>query len=556
VKYFEMLRRVISVNDGKRKCGDSIIQVSSSQPPFNSTQKTQMTVADATFDITNIDKSYALVDVSCFVRAHDLTASINDTTDPNHLLKVFIGFKNSNEAVRETNMTSNGSETGYKSNTIQYESFAYSNVKSESEKQRKRGIHTTYSNVKDYSQSVCGAYVDLADFKGGAETVEVRFQMCIPFTDLLVFSFFSYLGKFPSFLANIIMKDIYLGHHALVWALCSPKEVADVKMFMEDVQVDSNYPDLSTIQYEHRFQQIDDPGFVPISARLATAQDAPIPVGSFIYTSGEATFSCVSMRINEWKSHIKGYMISDAAKHEIAGQISEMGGLVFPSQECQYIQFNNGPTAKGLRIQVNTALFNTNSIIVGFPKTPHQITVLQNPSLVGCQLKLNGQFIPNEGFDTHSVAHLQDQVSIANLDGPLNCTKDFENSIMLEHNRPIDPKLGDLSGKRWENALTDDTSYLCQFQTERSDAAFVVDGINSGGKNVPIELVALPKFPGDLDCYYIPKLPAQGEATEYNQMKPFMLEVRDTFFVLDHTGLHYKGDKVPRGSQADPAFED
>jgi hypothetical protein len=97
---------------------------------------------------------------------------------------------------------------------------------------------------------------------------------------------------------------------------------------------------------------------------------------------------------------------------------------------------------------------------------------------------------------------------------------------------------------------------LCQFQTERSDAAFVIDGINSGGKNLPIELVALPKYPGDLDCYYLPKLPAPGDAPECNANKPWMLEVRDAFFVLDLKGLHYLGDKTPRGSQADPTMED
>jgi hypothetical protein len=354
------------------------------------------------------------------------------------------------------------------------------------------------------------------------------------------------------------MKDILLGHHTLVWALCAPQSVKEVKQFMEDVSVDPNYPDLSTIIYEHRFQPIDDPGFIPINAHVSTGTgvDAGIPAGTFVYGSGECTFACTGMRIHEWKSHIKGYMISDAAKEQIVASIAELGGLVFPSQECQYIQFNNGPTAKGLRIQVNTARYNTTSLLVGFPKTAHQITVLQNPSLVGTQLKLNGQFIPNEGFDTHSVAHLQDQVEIANLDGPLNCTKDFENSIMLEHNRPIDPKLGDDSGARWANALTDDTSYLCQFQTERSDAAFVVDGINTGGKNVPIELVGLPKFPGDLDCYYIPHLPADGEPTEYNQVKPFMLEVRDTFMVLTNSGLKYFNERIPRGSQADPEMQD
>jgi hypothetical protein len=165
-------------------------------------------------------------------------------------------------------------------------------------------------------------------------------------------------------------------------------------------------------------------------------------------------------------------------------------------------------------------------------------------------LKLDGTFIPNEGFDTHSVEHLHDQVAIANLDGPLNCSADYENSIVLEHNQPI-------TGARWGNALTDDTSYLCQFQTERSDAAFVVDGINTGGLNKPIELNATPKWKGDLDTYYYPILPQQGSGDPKvpNQNKPFMLECRDTLFVLTLDGLRYFNDRTPKGSQLDPRLE-
>jgi hypothetical protein len=45
------------VNDGKRKCGDAIVQVDKSQPPFDIKSKTQVYVCSDTFDITSIDKS-------------------------------------------------------------------------------------------------------------------------------------------------------------------------------------------------------------------------------------------------------------------------------------------------------------------------------------------------------------------------------------------------------------------------------------------------------------------------------------------------------------------
>jgi hypothetical protein len=538
VLYFQKLRSIISVNDGVRKCGDNIVQVSNSQPPFNYMQKTQMKICDSTFHITSIDKSYAIINVDVAVRCPD----IGTITDPEHLLKIFVGFKNSAEALRQTDSTSNGRDTGYQSNCLQWESFAYNTYKSEAEKKRKRGVHTLYEDIWGYSQSICGAWINLVELVGGA-TAHAIFDICIPFTNLLVFSFFSYLGKFPSFIADIILKDVYLGYNTLCWALASPKEVKETKEFLEGTPITKVYKDLSTIQFEHRPHQIDDPSFIPISSVGAGTDASPIT-----YTSGTATLICSGMTVNQWKSHIKGYMISEAAQAEIVRNIQEMGGLVFPAQECKYIQFNNAPTSQGLKIQVNTALFNTTSIIVGFPKTSHEITCLQNPSQTRMQLKLNNVNIPNEGFDTHSVAHLKDQMGTASLDGPLNCTRDFENSVMLEHNQP--------DGTRWGNALTDDTSYLCQFQCERSDAAFVIDGINTGGQNVPIELNSTPKYSGAYDTYYYPVYPtAQGAVPEPNTNRPFMLEVRDTFWVLDLQGLHYFSDKLPRGSQADQRME-
>jgi hypothetical protein len=126
------------------------------------------------------------------------------------------------------------------------------------------------------------------------------------------------------------------------------------------------------------------------------------------------------MRVEEWESHIKGNMISDKTQGLIAHSIQQQGGFVFPSQEVFMYQMNNGPTAAGLKAQLNISLFNTSSILVGYPQTPNQITVLRNPSQVAVQLKLNNEMIPNEGYDSHGLSHLQDQIGIASLDGPLN----------------------------------------------------------------------------------------------------------------------------------------
>jgi hypothetical protein len=154
-------------------------------------------------------------------------------------------------------------------------------------------------------------------------------------------------------------------------------------------------------------------------------------------------------------------------------------------------------------------------------------------------MKINNTQIPNEKFDTTGIIHLQDQLGISSLDGVLNPSKDFENGIILEHNNP-------LTQEPYKNSLSDDTNYLCQFQTERSDSAFVVDGLNTNGQNIPIEIEGVPKYTGNNDTYYIPD---KTNPAQINNNKPFLLEVRDTFFVLDLEGLHYFDEAIPRGSQ-------
>jgi predicted secreted protein len=384
--------------------------------------------------------------------------------------------------------------------------------------------------------AVCGTYINLVDLKGGA-TVLARFEVNVPFTNLLMFSFFNYLGKFPSFIADITLKDVLLTHLGFVWALCCPKEVRDNKAFLQGDVLTATYGPLENITFGHRFYQVNDPGDIPFQS---AGNGSTVPL---TYTMGQVTIMVDSMRIMEWKSHIKGFNINDAAKAAIVADIQKLGGLVFPAQQIYVYDFNNTPTAAGLKAQQNLSLWNTNSLLVGYPKTANEITVLQNPCQTGVYLKVAKSQIPNEPYDTTSITHLQDQIGISDLDGPLNATKDYENSIILEHNKP--------DGTRYTNSLSDDTSYLAQFQTERSDGAFIVDGINSHGQNVPIELIGVPKYTGPNDTYYIPR--AGGPV---NSFKPILMECRDTFWVLDLNGLHYFEDKTPRDSQTDPRQQD
>jgi hypothetical protein len=163
----------------------------------------------------------------------------------------------------------------------------------------------------------------------------------------------------------------------------------------------------------------------------------------------------------------------------------------------------------------------------------------------GAQLKVGNTFIPNESYTTTGVIHLRDQEELAELDGQLNPSKEFADSILLSRNNPND------SDHPYANSMRDDTSYLPEFQTERMDGGYVIDGLNTDGKSVPIEYKAKPQYTGTNDTYYRP----DGTTGSANTQIPSLWECRDTFFVLHQKKgskdfkLSYFNDRTPNGSQ-------
>jgi hypothetical protein len=107
--------------------------------------------------------------------------------------------------------------------------------------------------------------------------------------------------------------------------------------------------------------------------------------------------------------------------------------IIIPSHQIQRYDANNAPTSSGIGAQWNIPLFNCSSIMIAYPQTSHQCTVLRNPQQVNVRLKVGDRFVPFEAYDTTGIIHLTDQKTICALNGALNCTPDFENSIIAEH---------------------------------------------------------------------------------------------------------------------------
>ena len=74
--------------------------------------------------------------------------------DDDNLMKLFVGWKSSNQILDHLQILCNNLDTGYKQNECTREGFAYSTIKTQQEKKTKKFTHSLYENVSEYSSSV------------------------------------------------------------------------------------------------------------------------------------------------------------------------------------------------------------------------------------------------------------------------------------------------------------------------------------------------------------------------------------------------------------------
>ena len=119
----------------------------------------------------------------------ELGTQIPDFQDDNHLVKLFVGFKSSNQLLEQLQIMSNNISTGYQQNECCREGYCYSTIKPYSEKKTRKYTHSLYENVSNYSQSVCGTYIDLVDLADG-DIHDFEFEVNLPFDDILALQAF------------------------------------------------------------------------------------------------------------------------------------------------------------------------------------------------------------------------------------------------------------------------------------------------------------------------------------------------------------------------------
>ena len=520
VEYYEKLRDLISKNDGTRSFIIRTEDCHDQNAPFNQSQETRLRITHNDHMISQITEGFINFKIKLTLQlSKDIQAThVNDT---NHLGKLFVGFKSSNQLLDQLQIYSNNVSTGYQQNECCREGYCYSTIKPYSEKKTRKYTHSLYENVSDYSQSVCGTYIDLSDFRDGQKH-DVEFEMNLPFEDILAFQAFD---LYPNRVVGDIEIRFYVKPVGLVYCQVDPRTIKEVKEYMEDTIIDSTFK--SAPVFKHGFTQIGNESKI---AALNVGSDKSITP-----TTESITLSCLGLTVTSCKSNMFGFCVKEHSLQSIAQMLSRP--LPIPSQQLDYNAFPLAATRSGIQSTINMPLFNTTSITVVFPKHANDYTCFDNPIYHNVQLTINGQNYPDEPVSTLGARFLQYQLVASELDGGIQCTKEFEDSLTMDKNKA--------DGGKYKNTLSDASSFMLNIQTERSRGGYLFDGLDSNGQNIPIQIRGQPIYPDVNDTYY-----NFDETGENHPPPPQLFVCRDTYFTVDiNDGLVYHPTGSPEGSQ-------
>ena len=520
VEYYKKLKDIISTNDGTRSFIIRTEDCHDQNAPFNQSQETRLRITHNDHMISQITEGFINFNIKLTLQLSEVITDIH-SGDEKQLGKIFVGFKSSNQLLDQLQIYSNNISSGYQQNECCREGFCYSTIKPYSEKKTRKYTHSLYENVSDYSQSVCGTYVDLNTLMDGQKH-DVEFEMNLPFEDMLAFQAFD---LYPNRIVGDIEIRFYVKPVGLVYCQVDPRTIKEVKEYMEDTIIDSTFK--SAPVFKHGFTQIGNESKI---AALNVGSDKSITP-----TTESITLSCLGLTVTSCKSNMFGFCVKEHSLQSIAQMLSRP--LPIPSQQLDYNAFPLAATRSGIQSTINMPLFNTTSITVVFPKHANDYTCFDNPIYHNVQLTINGQNYPDEPVSTLGARFLQYQLVASELDGGIQCTKEFEDSLTMPKNKD--------DGTRYKNTLSDASSFMLNIQTERSRGGYLFDGLDSNGQNVPIQIRGQPIHSGDGDTYF-----NCDETGQNHPPPPQVFFCRDTYFTVDiHDGLVYHLKGCPPGSQ-------
>ena len=525
--YFENLHTLLQLNDGTRSFILRTVDCHDQSAPFSESQETRIQITHDDHMISQISDGFLTFKVNLTLQ---LTGIDSGFSDSNNLCKLFVGFKSSNQILDQLQILSRNLNTGYQQNECCREGFAYSTIKPFTEKKTRKYTHSLYENVDSYSPSICGTYINIQDFKDGLPH-NVEFEINLPFDDILALQAFD---MFPNFCCGNIELKFYVKSRGLVWCALNPSKVKDYKEVMEGekINIDLSSVNLASL-YKHAFTQINNSS--PIITTWTETPGSGSDPTTITAEQGSAMLQCTGMTIQMLKSNMYGFGINNKSAQKIMEIFRTP--QVIPSQMLDYNAFPLAATRSGIQSTINMPITNCTCISIMFPKHDNDYTVFENPIYNNVQLTVNGKNLPDEPVSTQGARFLQYQLVASDLAGGLQCTKEYEDSIIMSKN--------DSGGIRYKNCLSDGTSFMFNIQCERNGAGYTYDGFDSNGQNIAIQLKGQPIYTDENDTYWN----YNNDSGATNPPPPQIWCCRDTYFLASVNGLQYFNCDSPPNSQ-------
>ena len=519
--YFENLTKLIQTNDGTRSFTLRTVDCHDQAAPFTHSQETRIAITHSDHMISQITDGFLTFTVRTTLQLIGIDPNF---TDKDRLCKLFVGFKSSNQILDQLQINCRNLSTGYQQNECCREGFAYSTLKPKQEKKTRKYVHSLYENVSIYSPSVCGTYIDVVDFKDGMPH-QIEFEVNLPFDNILALQAFD---LYPNSVCGDLELKFYVKPRGLVWCMVDPMNVKEYKEMMEGESINLVCDQNMSAMFKHAFSQINNNAEI-INAFTETESGVE-GIPKITVGKSSCALICTGMEVRSLKSNMYGFNITSESLSKIAQLFSTP--QIIPSQQLDYNAFPIAATSAGIQSTINMPVSNCTCISIMFPKYDNDYTVFENPIYNNLQLTVNGKNMPDEAVSSQGARFLQHQLIASDLSGGLECTKEFEDSIVMAKNTS--------SGTRYSNCLSDGTSFMWNVQCERNNAGYTFDGIDSNGQNIAIQIKGQPVYTGENDTYY-----NVNAAGTIHPPPPQIWLCRDTFFVLSTEGVVYEAFASP-----------
>ena len=539
------MRNLIQRNGGDNSFSWIMEEFKDKDAPLPVGVKTRIKLTHSGHTISQIEKGFSTVLLDFQLK---LSEPVDVSADKNKLMKLFVGFKNSVEFFEDCRFWINGRLLDtYRQDELQRESFAYNSIQPRDAKATAKFSHSIWENVSQYSPSVCGCYIDLADLADGLPHT-FNMELTIPFVDQLALQAWQ---LYPNQICGEIEEEVKTSLRAMVWCQVNPNVIKDTMQFLNDTPIDEDIP--AVIPITRKFTQVGNPSNIVSEYKDVTppapteGEEPPAPnlcEGALSVKAGEKTYSLATKKltlnvlggtIQLGRSNLAGFGLKPGVYQGLIRELETP--LLIPSQELTREIFEGTAKVNGLEISKSIPLKNATNITMMFPRTPTDITCFENIMYQNVQLVVNKRTYPDTEFRTTCSARFYQHQLVANeLDGCLEATQEFEDSFTQPLNDPV-------TGKRYTNCRSDGTSFGINFQLERSNAGYVFDGVDTGNNSVTVTFRGQPLYRGDDDTYFIPDL----EHKDQHPPSPEAWICSDSYFTWSVNGVEYFPTGIPTG---------